>query len=37
MGKILIVDDDAVFLEFLDNYIKSDYPLLDVETCTKPC
>lgn len=36
MGKILIVDDDAVFLEFLGNYIKTYYPLLDVETCTNP-
>jgi CheY-like chemotaxis protein len=36
MGKILIVDDDAVFLDFLGNYIKTYYPLLDVETCTDP-
>lgn len=36
MGKILIVDDDAVFLDFLGNYIKTYYPLLDVETCTSP-
>ena len=34
MGKILIVDDDAIFLEFLANYVKTYYPLLDVETCT---
>ncbi|WP_243373515.1 response regulator [Geotalea sp. SG265] len=36
MGKILIVDDDALFLDFLGNYIKTYYPLLDVETCTNP-
>lgn len=36
MGKILIVDDDATFLDILGNYIKTYYPLLDVETCTSP-
>lgn len=36
MGKILIVDDDAVFLDFLGNYVKSYYPILNVETCTNP-
>jgi CheY-like chemotaxis protein len=36
MGKILIVDDDAVFLEVLSNYVRQYYPLLDVETCTSP-
>lgn len=36
MGKILIVDDDATFLDILGSYIKTYYPLLDVETCTSP-
>jgi CheY-like chemotaxis protein len=36
MGKILIVDDDAAFLELLSNYVRQYYPLLDVETCTNP-
>lgn len=36
MGKILIIDDDATFLNLLSSYIKEFYPLLDVETCTNP-
>lgn len=36
MGKILIIDDDASFLNFLSSYIKQYYPLLDVETCKNP-
>jgi len=36
MGKILIIDDDAAFLNFLSSYIREFYPLLDVETCTNP-
>lgn len=36
MGKILIIDDDAAFLNFLSSYIREFYPVLDVETCTNP-
>jgi len=36
MGKILIVDDDAPFIEALRDKIRSLYPLLDVVTCTDP-
>lgn len=36
MRKILIVDDDAPFLEALREKIQSLYPLLHVETCTDP-
>jgi len=36
MRKILIVDDDAPFLEALKEKIQALYPLLDVETCTDP-
>ena len=36
MGKILIVDDDAPFIQALREKIQSLYPLLDVETCTDP-
>ena len=36
MGKILIIDDDEVFLGILRGYIHEYYPLLDVETCTDP-
>ena len=36
MGKILIIDDDETFLNFLDQYIHEYYPLLNVETCTDP-
>ena len=33
---ILIVDDDAPFIEALRDKIQSLYPLLDVQTCTDP-
>jgi len=36
MRKILIVDDDAPFIQALREKIQSLYPLLDVETCTDP-
>lgn len=36
MRKILIVDDDAPFVEALSEKIQALYPLLDVETCTDP-
>ena len=36
MRKILIVDDDASFLEALKDKIQSLYPLLEVETCSEP-
>ncbi len=36
MGKILIIDDDQIFLEFLREYIEEYYPLLQVQTCTNP-
>lgn len=36
MGKILIVDDDELFVRLLRDYIANFYPLLDVETCTNP-
>ena len=34
--KILIVDDDAVFLQAMQEKIESLYPLLKVTTCTDP-
>lgn len=36
MRKILIVDDDPLFLEKLKEQIQALYPLLEVETCTDP-
>lgn len=36
MGKILIVDDDETFVEILSGYIRSHYPLLEVETGVCP-
>ncbi|HBG04032.1 MAG TPA: histidine kinase [Geobacter sp.] len=36
MRKILIVDDDAPFLQALREKIQSLYPLLEVEACTDP-
>lgn len=36
MGKILIIDDNSAFLEYISRYIAENYPLLTVETCTDP-
>jgi CheY-like chemotaxis protein len=36
MGKILIIDDDQVFTDLLDSYIRETCPLLKVETCNNP-
>ncbi|MBS4056403.1 MAG: response regulator [Bacteroidales bacterium] len=36
MGKILIVDDDAAFLEVIGSYLAENYPHLQVITCGKP-
>lgn len=36
MRKILIVDDDAAFLQALRDNIQALYPLLEVESCTDP-
>ncbi len=35
-GKILIIDDDRHFLEFLKTYVDDRYPGLQVETCLDP-
>jgi len=36
MGKVLIVDDDSVFLDLLGSYIGEKYPMLQVITSTDP-
>lgn len=36
MGKIVIVDDDAAFVDALKDKIHALYPLLEVATCTDP-
>lgn len=36
MGKILIVDDDPVFLDLLSTFVGENYPLLEVTTCPDP-
>lgn len=36
MGRLLIIDDDAVFLHFLEDYVRSNYPGLEVVTCSDP-
>lgn len=36
MGKILIIDDNQSFLDYLADYIREFYPRLQVETCTDP-
>ena len=36
MGKILLIDDDAVFLKLLEEYVEERYPGLHVLTCNDP-
>ena len=36
MGKILLIDDDAVFLKLLEEYVEERYPGLQVLTCNDP-
>ncbi|MBC7962084.1 MAG: response regulator [Steroidobacteraceae bacterium] len=36
MGKILLVDDDQAFTRFLGDYIRENYPLLQVEIRNNP-
>lgn len=36
MGRILLIDDDRGFTEFLSAYIHDTYPLLQVEICNNP-
>lgn len=36
MGKILLIDDDRGFTNFLSGYIRDTYPLLQVEICNNP-
>ncbi len=36
MKKILLIDDDAVFLKLLEAYVEERYPGLQVATCNDP-
>ena len=36
MGRILLIDDDRGFTDFLSGYIRNSYPLLQVEICNNP-
>ncbi len=36
MGRILLIDDDRGFTNFLSGYIRDNYPLLQVEICNNP-
>ncbi|ABL00950.1 response regulator [Pelobacter propionicus] len=36
MGRILLIDDDRGFTDFLSGYIRDTYPLLQVEICNNP-
>jgi DNA-binding NtrC family response regulator len=36
MGRILLIDDDRGFTNFLSGYICENYPLLHVEICNNP-
>ncbi len=36
MGRILLIDDDRAFTDFLAGYIRDTYPLLQVDICNNP-
>jgi len=36
MGRILIIDDDAAFLNLLEQYVHEQFPNLEVATCNDP-
>ncbi|MDH3997580.1 MAG: response regulator [Desulfuromonadales bacterium] len=36
MKKILIIDDDRLFLDTLSGYVRAHYPSLEVQTCDNP-
>jgi len=36
MSKLLLIDDDRAFTNFLSGYIRDNYPLLQVEICNNP-
>jgi CheY-like chemotaxis protein len=36
MKKVLIIDDDPVFLDVLKNYVAERFPALTLTTCTDP-
>jgi len=36
MGRILLIDDDQAFTEFLAGHIHNAYPLLQVDICNSP-
>jgi CheY-like chemotaxis protein len=36
MKKILLIDDDRLFLELLTNYVRERYPDLEILTCNEP-
>ena len=36
MGHILLIDDDAIFLKRLEEYVTERYPALHVVTCSDP-
>ena len=36
MGRILIIDDDAVFLDLFEEYVHKNFPNLEIVTCSDP-
>jgi CheY-like chemotaxis protein len=36
MKKILLIDDDRLFLDLLTNYVRERYPDLEIITCNEP-
>ena len=36
MKKILLIDDDHLFLEFLTDYVREHYPKLEIIACDDP-
>lgn len=36
MPKILMIDDDQLFLDYIEDYVRERYPALDFSTCLDP-
>ena len=36
MGKVLIIDDDKAFLNFIESYVNKNFPALELHLCIDP-
>lgn len=36
MQKILMIDDDRTFLDYIETYVRESFPALEVQTCLDP-